>query len=46
MKTFLGFTTGLLSGTVIGALLMATAIVANEDLREFVNTVADGIDDT
>ena len=44
MKTFLGFTTGLFSGTLIGALLMATAIVANEDLREFANTVANGID--
>lgn len=46
MKTFLGFTTGLLSGTFIGALLMATMIVANEDLRDFVDTVANGIDDT
>lgn len=46
MKTFLGFTTGLLSGTFIGALLMAIEIVASEDLREFANTVADGIDDT
>ena len=46
MITFLGFTTGLLSGTFIGLLLMATGIVANEDLREFANTVADGIDYT
>lgn len=46
MKTFLGFTTGLLSGTFIGALLMAIEIVASKDLREFANTVADGIDDT
>ena len=46
MKTFLGFTTGLLSGTLIGMLFMAAEIVTNEDLREFANTVADGIDDT
>lgn len=46
MKTFLGFTTGLFSGTFIGMLLMATGIVASEDLREFANTLADGINNT
>lgn len=45
MKTFLGFTTGLFSGTLIGALLMSIVMVENEGLRDFVDTVANGIDD-
>ena len=45
MKTFLGFTTGLLGGTIVGMVLMAGMIVADESLREFTNKVADEIDD-
>lgn len=45
MKTFLGFTTGLFSGTIIGMLFMSIIMVENEDLRDFVDTVANGIDD-
>ena len=45
MKTFLGFTTGLFSGTIIGMVLMSALLVANEDLRDFADTVANGIDD-
>ena len=44
MKTFFGFTTGLFSGTIIGVLFMAILLVANEDLRDYVDTVANGID--
>ena len=46
MKTFLGFTTGLLSGTFVGMLFMAMLLVADEDLRDFADTVANGIYDT
>lgn len=46
MKTFLGFTTGLLGGTFVGMVFMATMLVANKDLREYMNTVADDIDYT
>ena len=46
MKTFLGFTTGLFSGTIIGVVFMAIMLVASEDLRDYVDTVANGIDYT
>ena len=46
MKTFLGFTTGLLSGTIIGMVFMSVLLLAREDLRDYVDTVANGIDDT
>lgn len=46
MKTFLGFTTGLLSGTIIGVVFMSVLLIANEDLRDYVDTVANGIDYT
>ena len=46
MKTFLGFTTGLLSGTVIGMVFMSILLLASKDLRDYVDTVADNIDDT
>ena len=46
MKTFLGFTTGLLSGTVIGVVFMSILLLVNEDLRDYVDTVANGIDYT
>ena len=42
MKTFLGFTTGLFSGTIVGILFMSIMLVENEDLRDFVDTVANG----
>ena len=45
MKTFLGFTTGLLSGTMIGMVFMSILLLASKDLREYVDTVADNIDD-
>lgn len=45
MKTFLGFTTGLFSGTMVGMVLMSILLVANEDLRDYVDTVANGIGD-
>lgn len=44
MKTFLGFTTGFMGGVFAGMVFMATMLVANKDLREFVNTVADDPD--
>ena len=46
MKTFLGFTTGLLSGTIVGMVFMSVLLLASEDLRDYVDTVANGIDDT
>ena len=46
MKTFLGFTTGLFSGTIFGILFMSVMLAESEELRDFVDTVADGIYDT
>ena len=46
MKTFLGFTTGLFSGTLIGMAFMSILLVASEELRDFIDTVANGINDT
>lgn len=46
MKTFLGFTTGLFSGTMVGMVLMSILLLASEDLRDFADTVANGIYDT
>ena len=46
MKTFLGFTTGLLSGTFIGMVFMSVLLLAREDFRDYVDTVANGIDNT
>ena len=43
MKTFLGFTTGLLGGTFVGMVFRSILLVANEDLRDFADTVANGI---
>ena len=45
MKTFLGFTTGLFSGTIVGMVFMSIVLLASEDLRDFADTVANGIDD-
>ena len=45
MKTFLGFTTGLFSGTMIGMVFMSILLLASKDLRDYVDTVADNIDD-
>ena len=45
MKTFLGFTTGLFSGTLIGMGFMSILLLASKDLRDYVDTVADNIDD-
>ena len=46
MKTFLGFTTGFLSGAFAGMLFMSIMLAEHEELRDFVDTVANGIDDT
>lgn len=46
MKTFLGFTTGLFSGTLIGIVFMSIFLIANEDLRDYVDTVANDINNT
>ena len=46
MKAFLGFTTGLFSGTMIGMVFMSILLLASKDLRDYVDTVADNIDDT
>lgn len=45
MKTFLGFTTGLFSGTMVGMVFMSILLLASKDLRDFADTVANGIDD-
>ena len=44
MKTFLGFTTGLLGGTFAGMIYMAALFFAHENFREFVNNLADDTD--
>lgn len=44
MKTFLGFTTGLLSGAFAGMVFMAVMLLESEELRELVNTLADDPD--
>lgn len=46
MKTFLGFTTGLFSGTMVGMVLMSILLLASEDLRDYVDTVANDINNT
>lgn len=46
MKTFLGFTTGLFSGTLIGMGFMSILLLASEDLRDYVDTVANDINNT
>ena len=46
MKTFLGFTTGLFSGTLIGMGFMSILLIAYEELRDCADTVANGIYDT
>ena len=46
MKTFLGFTAGLFGGTMIGMVLMSILLLANKDLRDYADTVANGIYDT
>ena len=46
MKTFLGFTTGLLSGTMVGMVFMSILLLANEDLRDYMDTVANDINNT
>jgi len=40
MKTFLGFTTGLFGGTIIGLLTMAVAILASKELRDYAEEIA------
>lgn len=45
MKTFLGFTTGLLGGTMVGMVFMSILLIASKNLRDYVDTVANGIDD-
>ena len=46
MKTFLGFTTGLFSGTMVGMVFMSILLLASEDLRDYVDTVANDINNT
>ncbi len=46
MKTFLGFTTGLLSGTIVGVLFMSIMLAESEELRDFIDTVANDIYNT
>ena len=46
MKTFLGFTTGLFSGTLIGMMLMSTLFFAVEDFRDYMNGLANDTDYT
>ena len=46
MKTFLGFTTGLFSGTMVGMVIMSILLLASEDLRDYVDIVANGINNT
>ena len=45
MKTFLGFTTGLFGGTMAGMVFMSILLLASKDLRDYVDIVANGIDD-
>lgn len=46
MKTFLGFTTGLFSGTMVGMVFMSILLLASEDFRDYVDTVANDINNT
>ena len=46
MKTFLGFTTGLFSGTLIGMAFMSILLIASEDFRNFVNVIVNDTGDT
>ena len=46
MKTFLGFTTGLFGGTMVGMVFMSILLLASEDLRDYVDTVANDINNT
>ena len=45
MKTFLGFTTGLFSGTIIGILFTSMMLVECEEFRDYMNRLANDIDD-
>lgn len=45
MKTFLGFTTGLLGGTLAGVVFMAALFISFEPFREYMNCLADETDD-
>lgn len=44
MKTFLGFTTGLLGGTLIGAFGVIVVLLTSPDVRKVLNDTADEID--
>ena len=46
MKTFLGFTTGLFSGTLIGIMLMSALFYTTEEFRDYMNSLANDTDDT
>lgn len=41
MKTFLGFTTGLLSGLFIGIGITVVVAATDEDFREYINESAE-----
>lgn len=43
MKTFFGFTTGLLTGAILGVIAMAAGILLDDDLREFTNKQAEDL---
>lgn len=41
MKTFLGFTTGLLSGTILGAFFMALMWIVDKQFRDICVDIAE-----
>ena len=45
MKTFLGFTTGVLTGALIGWVGMAAMMLISPELRYFTDELADGLED-
>ena len=46
MKTFLGVTTGLFGGTFAGMVLMSALFFTVEEFRDFMNSLANDINDT
>ena len=44
MKTFLGFTTGVLVGAIVGWVGMAAVLLMSPELRDFTDELAEGFE--